>query len=49
MKLHNTLFGCLSAQTNNYCEDRIYPHETLCNAFYKCANGIRFADENCPG
>ena len=49
MKLFNSLFACLSVNATDYCEDGIYPHETLCNAFYECANGIRFADEFCPG
>ena len=33
---------------SDYCEDGIHRHETECNVFYQCANGIRFADVLCP-
>ena len=30
------------------CEDGIHAHETRCDAFYQCANGHRYPDQECP-
>ena len=27
------------------CQDGIYPHETECNKFYQCSDGIRYPDQ----
>merc|ERR1712235_155742 len=34
--------------TTEVCEDGIYAHPTLCNAYYQCANGHQFPDQFCP-
>ena len=36
------------AKEGGSCEDGIHAHETRCDAFYQCANGHRYPDQECP-